>query len=394
MSRERLVEMARQNIELYRSGGLDLAPDVFKVEASSYYDPERFRQEVRGIFRRLPLVLAPTAELPQPGDYKAMQAAGLPVLLSRDRSGVVRGFVNSCSHRGTAVVVDGTGNRNKFVCPYHGWAFSTRGALVGVASADEFGEFDHSHYGLTPLPVLERAGLIWCVLDPDSTLDLSAFLCGYDEMLAQFSLADWYLFDKRTLRGPNWKIAYDGYMDLYHLPVLHQDPIGKGVSNKAQYYAWGPHQRVISPARQESLQSLPEEEWPADQLMVGVWTVFPHVSIASFRGGGRSIMLSQLFPGSEPGESFTTQYYLMEKAPNQAQAAEARAQFDLLERVVAEEDYATGFRQQAALKAGGRDHVLFGRNEGGGHRFHQWVGKLLKTPDAQLNELFLDSAQL
>ncbi len=391
MSRQQLIEMARHNIELYQSGGLDLAPDVFKVAAENYYDEERFRQEVSGIFRRLPVVLAPSAELAKPGDYKAMQAAGLPVLITRDQSGELRAFVNSCSHRGTAVVVDGTGNRFKFVCPYHGWTFSQQGALVGVASADEFGDFEHADYGLTPLPVLERAGLIWCVLNPESSLDIEAFLCGYDQMLANYSLQNWHLFDKRTLRGPNWKIAYDGYMDLYHLPVLHKDSIGKGVSNKAQYYAWGPHQRVISPARHEDLQSLPEDKWPSEQLMVGVWTIFPHVSIASFRGGGRSIMLSQLFPGAEPGESFTTQYYLMEKAPDEAQAAEARAQFDLLEHVVEAEDYATGFRQQAALKAGGRDHVLFGRNEGGGHRFHQWVEELLQTPDSRLNELFANA---
>jgi hypothetical protein len=112
------------------------------------------------------------------------------------------------------------------------------------------------------------------------------------------------------------------------------------------------------------------------------------VSIASFRGGGRSIMLSQLFPGESAGESYTTQYYLMEHEPTEAQAAEAREQFKLLEYVVEVEDYGTGLRQQRALKAGGRDHVLFGRNEGGGHRFHRWVDRLLETPDDRLNELF------
>jgi hypothetical protein len=259
---------------------------------------------------------------------------------------------------------------------------------VGIASPDDFGEIDRSAYGLTPLPVLEKAGLIWCTLDPESTLDIETFLSGYDDMLANFGFESWHLFDKRTIRGPNWKIAYDGYMDLYHLPVLHRETFGADRSNKALYFPWGPHQRVISPNRYGPLENLPEDKWPTEMMMVGVWTIFPHISIASFDGGGRSVMLSQLFPGSSPGESYTTQYYLMEHEPNEEQAKEAEAQFKLLEYVVEVEDYGTGLRQQKALEAGGRDHVLFGRNEGGGHRFHGWVDKLIAAKDDELNRMF------
>jgi hypothetical protein len=56
--------------------------------------------------------------------------------------------------------------------------------------------------------------------------------------------------------------------------------------------------------------------------------------------------------------------------------------------VVRDEDYATGLRQQAALKNGGRSNVLFGRNEGGAQRFHAWVDRLLATEDQDLPALF------
>jgi nitrite reductase/ring-hydroxylating ferredoxin subunit len=388
MSREQLIEMTRHAIDHAHAGTIDQEPDVMKIPAANYYDPDRFKVEVKQIFRRMPLVLAPSAEIRNPGDYKSMDAAGMPVLLTRGQDGEVRAFINSCSHRGTAVVIDETGNRRKFTCPYHGWTFDQKGALVGIASPDDFGEIDRSAYGLTPLPVLEKAGLIWCTLDPESTLDIETFLSGYDDMLANFGLESWHLFEKRTIRGPNWKIAYDGYMDLYHLPVLHRDTFGADRSNKALYFPWGPHQRVISPNRYGPLENLPEDKWPTAMMMVGVWTIFPHISIASFEGGGRSIMLSQLFPGSSPGESYTTQYYLMEHEPNEEQAKEAEAQFKLLEYVVEVEDYGTGLRQQKALEAGGRDHVLFGRNEGGGHRFHGWVDRLIEADDKELNGLF------
>ena len=388
MSKLKLIEIAKQNIAHAEAGTIEQAPSVLKIPAENYYDPARFEQEVRQVFRRMPLVLAPTAELPKPGDYKAMEAVGMPVLLTRGRDGVVRGFINSCSHRGTGVALEGCGNKSRFVCPYHGWTFDQKGALVGISSKNDFGEIDVSAYGLTELPVLERAGLIFGILDPKSELSIESFLSGYDGMLSHFGLESWHLFEKRTIKGPNWKIAYDGYLDLYHLPVLHRETFGPNMSNQAMYWSWGPHQRVVSPSRHEQLNNLPEDQWPTEVLMTGVWTIFPHISIASFWGGGRSIMLSQLFPGETPDESYTTQYYLMEKVPNEEEALQAEQQFQLLEYVVEVEDYATGIRQQRALKAGGRDHVLFGRNEGGGQRFHGWVDRLLTADDQQVKALF------
>ncbi|MDG1000925.1 MAG: SRPBCC family protein, partial [Pseudomonadales bacterium] len=63
-------------------------------------------------------------------------------------------------------------------------------------------------------------------------------------------------------------------------------------------------------------------------------------------------------------------------------------QFKFLRYVVEEEDYATGIKQQHALRTGAKDHILFGRNEGGGHDFHQWVDTLLETADEDLEKLF------
>jgi phenylpropionate dioxygenase-like ring-hydroxylating dioxygenase large terminal subunit len=389
VARHELIEMARDNIGHAQAGTIAQEADVFKVPAENYFDPDRFKLEIDKVFKRIPLMLAATAELPEAGDYKAMDVVGLPVLISRGGDGIARAFINSCSHRGAPVVKSGTGKAKRFICGYHAWSFDYKGNLVAVASKEDFGDIDMSQYGLVPLPITERAGLIWVILDPDSPVEMDAFLSGYDEMLGAFGLENWHLFEARTLKGPNWKIAYDGYLDLYHLPVLHRETFGEQMSNRALYYAWGPHQRVTSPSKQMiGLLDLPEEQWGADVLSAGVWTIFPHISIASFRGGGRSIMLSQLFPGETPGESFTTQMYLMEKAPTDEQRLEALQQFKLLEYVVQEEDYATGLRQQKALESGARKHVLFGRNEGGGHRFHRWVDRILETSDQDLNALF------
>ena len=381
MSRAELVKMARRNLAHVKADTIDQEADVLRVPAAHYTDPARFRLEIDRVWKRMPLVLALSRELEGPGAYKTMVAAGVPVLMTRGADGALRAFVNSCAHRGAQVVTDAAGRSSRFVCPYHAWTYDEDGRLVGILSQQEFGHVDRSCHGLVRLPVAERAGLVWVVLDPAAKLDIDAFLCGYDGLLGLFGFESWHLVDRRTVAGPNWKIAYDGYLDFYHLPILHKNTIGGGLPNRALYDAYGPHQRVTfqNPALL-ALEDKPEDEWRTEDLIGGVWTIFPHVSIATFDAGGRAVLISQLFPGETALESTTVQSFLMAKQPNDEERAAAEKMFELLGYVVREEDYATGLRQQRALLTGARSHVLFGRNEGGGQRFHRTLEKALGAP--------------
>lgn len=385
-----LIEMARAGLAHAKADTIEQAEQIVRVPASHYYDPEHWQLEMERVFKRLPMMLATSAELPTPGDYKAMNAAGTPVLITRDQDGDIRAFVNSCAHRGAQIMGEGCGHAKRFTCPYHAWSYNHSGDLTHIYTPKDFGELDKSQYGLVPLKAIERCGLIWVVTNPQSELDIDLFLAGYDSVLANFHFEDWHYFDSRRVEGPNWKIAYDGYLDFYHLPILHRDTFGADTSNKALYYSWGPHQHVKSPqATEMNLADMTESEWPEAFLLSGVWTIFPHVSIASFgEGDVRGVLISQLFPGDSPGESYTIQNYLLEKVPDQEQAEAAQVQFDFLKYVVEQEDYATGLKQQQSLRTGARDHVLFGRNEEGGQRFHQWLKQILNTDDDKLNDLF------
>jgi phenylpropionate dioxygenase-like ring-hydroxylating dioxygenase large terminal subunit len=398
MAREELMEMTRSLVSHGKAGTMELADDVISIPVADYIDETRFEREVDRIFKRLPLMLAPSCELPEPGSYKAMEVAGIPILLTRDKDGVARAFLNSCTHRGNPVA-EGKGTAPRFTCGYHGWTFRNNGDLLAVASPKDFGDIDKAAHCLKSFPLLERAGLIWVTLDPNSTLDIEDYLCGYDNLLANFGFENWHLFESRTLTGPNWKTAYDGYLDFYHLPVLHANTFGADFYNRANYFAWGPHQRLSAPTTKVKLpdqddeidlSEIPESDWPDYALMTGVWTIFPHISIASFDGGGkRGAMISQLFPGDSVGESFTTQFYVMENKPDDPEIIKgAHEQFAFLETVVADEDYKTGKRQHRALQADMMDSVLFGRNEGGGQAFHQWVHRLVEADDAELAKIF------
>ena len=397
MSRETLVELTRRTLGHARAGTVPLAGGIGRVPASNYYDPDRWRLEMERVFKRTPLALGFTCELPEPGNYKALEVAGVPVLLSRGADGQMRSFVNMCSHRGSIVVPEGTGTARRFTCPYHAWSYDSEGRLVGILDREEFGELDPDGHGLTPLPVAERAGIVFGALTPGAPFDIDAYLCGYGEMLAHHEFASCAYVGSQAVDGPNWKVAYDGYLDFYHLPILHRESFGPGYSNKAIYDAWGPHQRVTSPDRRFlALDNLPEDDWPADLLTDGVWTIFPHTSVAGFQvgadgvpGGGRMYMISTLFPGDTPDTSRTVQHFLATFELSEQLEGLIEAQKAFLLHVVRDEDYYNGNRIQRAVKTGAKTEFFFGRNEAGGQRFHGWVDRLVAAEsDDDFAQLF------
>ena len=390
MSRERLVEMARRVVEHHRSGQMPLAESVTRLPATNYYDPVRWQREVDQIFHRLPLVVALTAELREPHAYKAIDVAGMPVLLTRADDGTIRAFVNMCSHRGSILVDEGAGTARRFTCPYHAWSYNPTGDLVGVFKNADFGDIDMSCHGLTPLPVVERSGLIWAILSPRSTFDMEPFVGEFADLIQYHHFADMHHYGTRVLAGPNWKVAFDGYVDFYHLPILHKNTFGPDMSPDAMFHPIGPHQRITGPrAIWSRLEDTPEEDWEMEDLTGGVWSVFPHCSIAGFDvGGERFYQIGRLFPGASPGESVTHLDFVSLAEPTDEYRKLADKQIDFLIDVVRDEDYATGFRIQQALRTGAKRELIFGRNEGGAQHVHRWIDKVLGASDAELAELF------
>ncbi|MEY4361134.1 MAG: hypothetical protein RL391_440 [Actinomycetota bacterium] len=390
MSRKKLIAMAERTIAHNKAGTVDQTEGVTTIPASNYFDPERWQREVDLIFKRVPLLIATSAEIKEPNSYKAIEIVGMPVLISRDATGVVRAFVNMCSHRGAMLVDEGIGSARRFACPYHNWIYDQQGDLVGIFKQGDFGDIDMSCLGLTSLPVTERAGLIWVVLSPTSSLDFDAFFAGYDELLEFCGFADMNHFGSRRLVGPNWKVSFDGYVDFYHLPILHKNTFGPDFPCDALFHRVGPHQRVTGPRGPwAKLENIPQENWPDSVLTGGVWSVFPHASIAGFEIGDHKIyQVARIFPGATADESVTYLDFISTAPLTEEFIETANKQIAFLEMVVRDEDYATGLKIQRTVKTGAKKEFVFGRNEGGAQYVHGWLDAILETPDHELSDLF------
>jgi phenylpropionate dioxygenase-like ring-hydroxylating dioxygenase large terminal subunit len=343
------------------------------------------------IYGRLPILAGLSGELPKPGDFKTIDMVGKPVLITRLADGSVKAMLNVCKHRAMLITDKASGNCARFTCPYHGWTYANDGRLISVTERDKFGDVDKTTLGLTPLPVYERAGLIFVVLTPGLEVDFDGFLGGLIEDLDRFAFQDWHYGGSRTIFGANWKVAYDGYLEGYHFAAAHPDTIAQRTfSNVMHFEAFGPHMRIGFPQRSivEAMSKVPREQW-ADKETQGydfVRTIFPNVSIFV---APELTQIAQLLPGPKPNENRTILYYVRRNPPQgEEDAQQLHAMIDWIRDVVNEEDYGVGLKVQRGLESGATDRVIFGRNERGNQYFHRWVSYYLAdAPTARRPEL-------
>lgn len=371
MERTEFVGLIRRLMDHVEAGTTDMVDSTMTVPVSSYLDADLWQREVDEIFKRVPLLVGLSCDLPKPGAYYALEMVGTPVLVTRDQSGRARAFLNVCRHRGAQVVAHGCGEARRFTCPYHAWSYDSHGALVGVYGRETFGDIDADSLGLTELGCDERAGMIFAALTPGVAVDAAEWLCGFDQVLAPFAMQDWTPFSRRELVGANWKVCYDGYLEGYHFASLHRNTIFKAtMSNVMAYDAWGPHQRIgFAKHGIELLANKPDDEWQVYDAMSLVCTLFPNVSFA-FSLDGTS--MSQLFPGPTADRSRTIQtVYRMTPPATPEETDRSQHRSDFLYEVVRDEDYYTGLTIQQGLPSRANTNFVFGRNEVGPQRFHQ-----------------------
>jgi phenylpropionate dioxygenase-like ring-hydroxylating dioxygenase large terminal subunit len=362
----------------------DQSNEIITVPAKNYTDPVRWQNEIDLIFKKLPLMLAFTIEMPNPGDFKTIEVAGMPVLLARAKDGIARAFLNVCPHRGAPVAEAASGNCSRFVCPYHGWTYNNEGKLIGVADRAKFGELDTSTRNLRELPCEERAGLIFAILTPGETINLEDFLGGMLEDLESLNLASYHFLGSKEIFGANWKIAYDGYLEGYHFKVAHPETIFKRThTNVMRYDMFGPHYRIGFPHHGvEKLREIEPQLWGAQEnnAFDFVRTLFPNISIFLAPELGQ---IAQLIPGPTPDKNRTILSYVRKAPPgDEADRAATDAMINFLRDVTNDEDYSLGLKIQKGLDSGALDSVVFGKNEYGNQYFHKWVDYYLQNDPA------------
>jgi phenylpropionate dioxygenase-like ring-hydroxylating dioxygenase large terminal subunit len=384
---EARLDVNRRIVGHIRAGTSDLADGAMRNAAAVYTDPVRFAAERQRLFRETPVVACFSCDLPHPGSFRTFDETGVPILLVRGRDGVLRGFLNICTHRGARLVREDEGQAKLLTCWFHGWSFGVDGTLAAATEAERFCDLLDERSHLVPVPVAERYGLVFVKATPDSTMDIDAHLGAFAEQLELLQIEG----AERVKTGvlpvkANWKYALDTYGEGYHFAALHKKTLAPNFRNDITVYdRYGPHHRVSFVSRDmEAWLDQPEEAWGRGEGLGGIHYIFPNTILfaGSVSPGKGYYTTFRHFPGESVGETVTYKtIYAPKGVHSEDYRREVEAAYDATAFVVQTEDYvvaAEGWRNLTALPPGAT--VVYGRQELALQNQHRAIAAAIDLP--------------
>ncbi len=228
-----------------------------RVHRTLYTDPEIFAEEMVKVFGgRSWAYLAHESQLPEPNSFRSVRMGLRPLIVTRDRRGVLHAMFNRCSHRAATLCREESGVAKSFQCPYHGWTFRNTGELVGTPWPKGYSRtFDRSEHGLHKLARVESyRGFIFGTLNESAPpvadwlgpatgwLDYWIDRAPGGEVIVRSAA------HRMGYRG-NWKLAYDNAGDGYHPAFSHRSLLQMasrmGDSKDMSYFGSSPDEGLM-----------------------------------------------------------------------------------------------------------------------------------------------------
>jgi PAH dioxygenase large subunit len=228
---------ARSSVRLANGEELSalVRPEEGAISRRIFADPEIFALEQERIFARNWFFIGHESEISAPGDIVTRQCGLDPVILVRDEHGTVRAFLNSCRHRGMRLCRTDRDHATSLRCPYHGWAYSTAGALLAASSEDHYGpgELDKDALGLIPVTKLGiYRGLVfgsWNANAPSLEEWLGDMRWYMDIIFGRTGEIEFVGAPQVWEVECSWKFATDNFTDNFHVYWAHQSLVELGM---------------------------------------------------------------------------------------------------------------------------------------------------------------------
>ena len=359
---------------LSRDGDRTRLSDRELYHPTSAYSSDTVHESERRMILTEPIIVGHASSLSEPGDFIAHRDCGVPILVVRQDDGGIKAFINTCRHRGAKVCSAESGSVQAFTCPYHGWTYGRDGALLRVPR-DGFPNLDTANSGLVELPCESRHGLIWVVPTPGTEIDVAKHLGQVDDELAQYPL-DGYVLERHQLieEDLNWKFILDGFLEIYHIPVLHKNSIARWFyGHNSPFDQFGRHSRLVGVKKsfQDIKDKTFDEVGDIKQHVAVNYQIFPNTIIVYQQD---HFEVWSAFPGATPRDC---KVRIMSLVTPDMLGDEHRRRWDknwkILLDTVRGEDWAISREIQDGLPYINDEQLVFGRNEPGMQHFHATV---------------------
>lgn len=192
------------------------------LPASWYVGEDIFELERQLIFEQSWQYVGQASALERPGDYVTTRIGHVPIVVVRNESGALAGFVNVCLHR-CAEVVQGSGHRNVLQCHYHAWTYDLAGRLVSAPRSDREDGFEAGSFCLQPVRVECFGPFVFANVSADGPSladqlgELPGLLAADGLDFGALRLAERTEWEVQA----NWKVVVENFDECYHCPVAH-----------------------------------------------------------------------------------------------------------------------------------------------------------------------------
>lgn len=212
------------------------------IDYSRYTSPEFFAREMDQMWTRTWQWACREEHIPEVGDYIVYDIGRRSVIVVRDAPDSIRGFYNSCLHRGTKLCASGSSGAQKhFTCPYHGWQWNVDGSIHDIPSDWDFQHINRDDFALPEVRVETWGGFVFINFDADAQ-PLLEYLDPLPEHFKNWKLEDRYIAVHVQKELPcNWKAAAEAFMENYHTKTTHPQLAPTVSGPSTQYDILGRH---------------------------------------------------------------------------------------------------------------------------------------------------------
>ena len=204
---------------------------ISTLPGCSYVDEGVFTAEQARFFEAMWFCAVRASDLTGPGAFRTVQVGRESVIVTRNRKGEVRAFLNVCRHRGVQLCTEAQGQLKRSIqCMYHAWTYDLDGRLIAAPNLTKMPDIDRDTYALVKPHVREYLGYVWICLAPEPP--------SFDDLVVGVvaeRLGDAHLIDGYDVAGlkvgrrivydvaANWKLIIENFMECYHCATIHPE---------------------------------------------------------------------------------------------------------------------------------------------------------------------------
>jgi len=210
------------------------------IPVERYISQEFFDREVEKVWRKTWQVACRESRLRHSGDYFVYDIVNDSIVLTRAESGELKGFYNSCLHRGRALK-RGSGHSENLRCPYHGWTWTLDGEFDSAPCQWDFPHIKKEDNTLPEVRVATWGGWVFINMD-DEAPGLEEYMEVLPEHMNQWKHEQRYVsMHIEKVIGANWKVVLEAFIESYHAIATHPQLMAFQAIDNSQYDVWGDH---------------------------------------------------------------------------------------------------------------------------------------------------------